>query len=83
MAKQHHFVVVFDEDTKEFSMDWDTVSSRFADGNVWNKDTDYWESASINDEDDSNYYKQEALDAVLNGWLQKINETLEEEEFTL
>lgn len=83
MAKQHHFVVVFDEDTNEFSMDWETASSRFADGNVWNKDENYWESASINDADDSNYYKQEALDSVLNGWLQKINETLEEEEFTL
>lgn len=83
MAKQHHFVVVFDEDTNEFSMDWETASTRFADGNVWNKGTDEWESASIADEDQTNYDKQEVLDSVLNGWLQHINKVLEEEEFAI
>jgi hypothetical protein len=83
MAKQHHFVVSFDEDTNEFSIDWETTQARFADGNVWNKDGNYWESASIADDDTTNYDKQEVLDAVLNGWIQKINETLEDEEFTL
>lgn len=83
MSKQHHFIVCFDEETGEFSMDWETTATKFDDGNVWNKETQEWESASINDADETNYDKQEVLDAVLNGWLQKINETLEEEKFIL
>lgn len=80
--KQHHFVVMYDEESKEFSIDWDTTATQFTDGNVWNKDTNEWETASIADEDDTNYEKQEVLDSVLNGWLQRINETLETEEET-
>lgn len=79
MSKQHHFVVMFDEENQEFSMDWETTATKFDDGNVWNSETQEWESASIADEDETNYDKQEVLDSILNGWLQRINTTLEEE----
>lgn len=81
--KQHHFVVLFDEDSQEFQIDWSTTSTQFCEGNVWNQETNEWETATIADEDQTNYDKQEVLDSILNGWLQRINETLKEEEVVI
>lgn len=81
--KQHLFVVVFDEDSREFSIDWDTTMSQFHEGNVWNQETNEWEKATIADEDSTNYDKQEVLDTILNGWLQHINKVLEDEKVVI
>ena len=44
MAKQFHYVVMFDEDTNEFSIEWDTtdVMLEQVEGTVFDKDTTEW-----------------------------------------
>jgi hypothetical protein len=42
MSKQYHFVVVYDTDTKEWSVEPD-VSMNFDSGDVWDNDTQEWE----------------------------------------
>lgn len=73
MAKQYHFVVMFDEDTESFTIDWDTADAKFRELLVFNKDTDDWETAGANDEDTSNYDKLDELDSLLNAELIKMN----------
>lgn len=41
-GKQYHFVVVYDTDTKEWSVEPD-VSMNFDSGDVWDNDTEEWE----------------------------------------
>jgi len=42
---QHHYVVVFDTDTNEFSIDYDSASVRFVDGTVYDPQAETWTSA--------------------------------------
>ena len=42
MSKQYHFVVVYDTDTKEWSVEPE-VSMNFDSGDVWDNDTEEWE----------------------------------------
>jgi starvation-inducible outer membrane lipoprotein len=42
MSKQYHFVVVYDTDLKEWSVEPD-VSMNFDSGDVWNNETQEWE----------------------------------------
>ena len=42
---QHHYVVVFDTDTNEFSIDYDSASARFVDGTVYDTQADTWTAA--------------------------------------
>jgi hypothetical protein len=42
---QHHYVVVFDTDTNEFSIDYDSASVRFADGTVYDPQAETWSPA--------------------------------------
>lgn len=42
MSKQYHFVVVYDTETKEWSVEAD-VSMNFDNGDVWNTDEELWE----------------------------------------
>jgi len=42
MSKQYHFVVVYDTETKEWSVEPD-VSMNFDSGDVWNTETNEWE----------------------------------------
>jgi len=39
---QHHYVVVFDTDTNEFSIDYDSASARFVDGTVYDPQSETW-----------------------------------------
>ena len=80
MNKQHHFVIVFDERSKEFSIDWETCSAKFGNENVWNDVTEKWESAAISDIDLSNYDRQEFLDSILSKNLEKLGKTMQEQE---
>ena len=41
---QHHYVVMFDTDTNEFSIDYDSAEVRFVDGNVFDPETSSWQS---------------------------------------
>ena len=53
MAKQHHFVVVYDASTDMFVNDEETLMARFDDGVVWDSDTEEWEEADgINEKAD-------------------------------
>lgn len=47
---QHHYVVVFDTDTNEFSIDYDSASVRFVDGTVYDPQASTW-TAPYPDED--------------------------------
>jgi hypothetical protein len=42
---QHHYVVVFDTDTNEFSIDYDSASVRFVDGTVYDPQLNTWTAA--------------------------------------
>ena len=46
MAKQYHYVVVFDEATGEWSVDYD-VSLNFDNGHIWDEEAQTW-SAEYN-----------------------------------
>jgi len=50
MAKQYHYVVVFDEATGEWSVDYD-VSLNFDNGHIWDTETQTW-SAEYQDVED-------------------------------
>jgi len=42
--KQYHFVVMYDAETGEFEMDYDSLSTRFHDGeSIFNNATQEWE----------------------------------------
>lgn len=43
MAKQIHFVVAYNTETKQFEMDYDTLDVKFNDGIVFDTDTQEWE----------------------------------------
>ena len=75
MPKQFHFVVQYDTDTREFSLDLDTLYAKFPEGFVFDKDTQEWESA---EPDEQEYLNHEDF---LSGWLQKINEELNAEDY--
>ena len=47
--KQHHFVVVFDEQTKAWSWDTGTEEARFEDGTIYNTATDEWSGGYLGD----------------------------------
>lgn len=42
---QHHYVVMFDTETNEFSIDYDSASARFVDGTVYNPQLQVWNAA--------------------------------------
>ena len=50
MSKQYHYVVVYHEDTGEWSVDYD-VSLNFDNGHIWDEDTQEW-SAEYEDIED-------------------------------
>ena len=47
---QHHYVVVFDTDTNEFSIDYDSASVRFVDGTVYDPQLNTWTAAYFPEE---------------------------------
>jgi hypothetical protein len=60
MSKQYHFVVVYDGETGEFDVDYETQDVRFHDGPIYDTDQDSW--TRIGDElfDDNSPYNRSA-----------------------
>lgn len=44
MAKQIHFVVLYDEETDTFEMDYETLGIKFHDQTVWDTETELWDT---------------------------------------
>lgn len=76
MSKQFHFVVQYDTDTREFSLDLDTLYARFPDGFTF--DTAYGEWQTPEPDEEQEYLNHEDF---LSGWLQQINEELNAEDY--
>ena len=57
MAKQHHYVVMFDEDTKEWSIEWDTTDIMLeqVEGTVFDKDTTEWTMSNVDETTEQDY----------------------------
>lgn len=59
MSRQIHFVVMYDTESGEFEVDYDTQSVRFPEGYIYDTNTEEWSRVSdeeLND-DDSEYCK--------------------------
>lgn len=41
--RQYHFVVMYNAETGEFEMDYDTQDAKFQNAPIYNPDTDEWE----------------------------------------
>jgi ABC-type Fe3+-citrate transport system substrate-binding protein len=54
MKRQHHFIVVYDEETNRYSIDWETagVLEAVKGGTVYDTDKEQWHS-SLGDDLDS------------------------------
>lgn len=57
MAKQYHYVVMFDEDTSEWSIEWDTTDIMLeqVEGTIFDKDTTEWTPSNVDEETEQNY----------------------------
>lgn len=77
MSKQYHFVVQFDTESKEFSLDIDTLNANFNNGVVFDTTTQEWVADPEADNLEEGYF---ASEDILAGWLQKANSTIQEEE---
>jgi hypothetical protein len=56
MATQYHYVVMYDNETKEFSIDIDTRIAVMPDGAVFDTETQGW---LVDDEDNDDYLEVE------------------------
>lgn len=54
--KQYHFVVMYNAETGEFEMDYDSLDAKFHEGSAWNEDTGEWERPDW--EDDNSTYNR-------------------------
>lgn len=59
MARQIHFVVMYDTDDGEFQIDYETQDVRFHDGYIYDTVADEWSRVSEDElaDDDSEYCK--------------------------
>ena len=57
MAKQFHYVVMFDEETGEWSIEWDTTDIMLeqVEGTVFDKDTTEWTMSNVDEDTEQNY----------------------------
>lgn len=56
--KQYHFVVSYDAEMGQFEMDYDSLTTRFRDGeSIWNRETEEWERVvdELWEDDNSTY----------------------------
>lgn len=60
MARQHHFVVYYDEATNEWTVDYDTQDIKFDNKPIYDLDTDEWVSVADEIEDDNSIYNRSA-----------------------
>lgn len=68
MKIQMHYIVVFDTETKTWSVDWETGEAKLYDGEVYDKESGQWSVARLNEELNA-YYEDYGgkLDAHLVG----------------
>ena len=77
-TKQHHYVLVFDTKTNEWTLDSDCEEVRFPDGTIWNEETQVWESGYLGD---GTYEPmEEQLGEALNSALAVLNSITSEGE---
>jgi hypothetical protein len=60
MGKQYHFVVVYDTETNEFEVDYDTQEAKFDNEPIWNNQTEEWEGFGEELDDDNSTYNRVA-----------------------
>lgn len=60
MAKQFHFVVMYDEETGKFEMDYDTQDVKFDNCPIYDVDADEWENCLGHLDDDNSTYNRAA-----------------------
>lgn len=77
MSKQYHFVVVYDTDTKRWSVDPETLDANFPNGEVWDTTAEEWEGFRNTDELSEDFISRED---VLSEILRDYNELLDGEE---
>ena len=63
MAKQYHFVVVYDTETDEFEADYDTQEAKFDDRPIYDTESGEWEDYGEELDDDNSTYNR-AADAL-------------------
>jgi hypothetical protein len=54
VAKQYHYVVCYDAETNEFTLDYDTMSAKFDDEVIYNTETEEWEDLQESDWENDN-----------------------------
>lgn len=79
MSKQYHFVVQFDTETNEFSLDIDTLNANFNSGVIFDTETQEWVADPEADNLETGYF---ASEDILAGWLEQANSAIQEEEET-
>ena len=57
MAKQYHYVVMFDEEKKEWSIEWDTTDIMLeqVEGTIFDKDTTEWTMSNADESTEESY----------------------------
>ena len=57
MAKQYHYVVMFDTETNEWSIEWDTTDIMLeqVEGTIFDKDTTEWTLSSVDEDTEQDY----------------------------
>lgn len=57
MAKQFHYVVMFDESNGEWSIEWDTTDIMLeqVEGTVFDRDTTEWTPSNVDEDTEQNY----------------------------
>jgi hypothetical protein len=74
MAKQYQFIIMFDEETNRWSVDYDSEEHAFPNGTIYDTDTKTWEFGYAGD---GNFVgrEQEVAEAISN-MLDSHNEML-------
>jgi hypothetical protein len=70
MAKQYHYVVCYDTETKQFSLDPESLDNNFHNGEVWNEEAGEWEGFRNTEELEADFV---AIEDKLAGELNKLN----------
>ena len=52
MSKQYHYIVMYDNTTKDWVIDYD-VSINYDNGHIWNTKTEEWEGTWDDDTEDA------------------------------
>lgn len=63
-SRQIHFVVLYDSESNEFEMDYETQDARFDDGYIYNTHTNEWSKVSEDELGDDNSEYCRAADTL-------------------